>query len=633
MRARRDGPQAPARLRLAWRIERWRAGLRSHIRAALPPDARFAPVLVALVMGDQQGIAPADWQLFTRTGIGHLISISGLHITMIAGLAGAAVHGLWRRSFGMGRRLRRPLPLWLPAGHVARLAAVLAATGYGLIAGMQVPALRTVAMLTVAVLAAWSGRSPPPSLVLAWAAFVAMAIDPWAVLSAGFWLSFGAVGVIFLAARRQEEGGTSDAGGSVWARLRRTLADAARTQWAVTVGLVPLTLLLFQQVSVISPLANAVAIPVVSLLVTPLALLGAVAPLSLAAVLLGVAHWLMVWLAALLGWMAGAPWAVWQAAWSGPLAWSLAVAGTAILLLPTAFGLRPRLHGLLLTLPMLLASREPVARGEFRAVALDVGQGSAVLVETRSHVLLYDAGPAYPSGSSAGAQVIVPYLRVVGVDRLQQMMITHEDADHAGGARDVGAAVPVTEHLAGAPLGHPLLQADPMPAWKPCVAGQRWEWDGVRFAVLHPPAAWAQDAAMPSNARSCVLRVATAHRTLLLTGDIRAEDESRMVAEYGEANLRADFLLVPHHGSGTSSSLALLRAVRPEVAVFQLGHANRYRHPRRDVWERYGREGVLRYRTDETGAVTMATSGSDYTVVSYRQQARRYWRDSPVAPQ
>lgn len=635
VRALRDGPHAPARMRFAWRIERWRATLRDRIRAALPPGARFAPVLVALVVGDQRGIDAGDWQVFNRTGIGHLISISGLHITMIAGLAGAMAHGLWRHSFGLGHWLRRPLPLWRPARHVALVAAVLTAIGYGLVAGMQIPALRTVAMLAVAALATWSGRAPPPSLVLGWAAFVALAIDPWAVLSAGFWLSFGAVGVIFLAARPQAEPSeAADAAPGPWQRSRRVLADAARTQWAVTIGLVPLTLLLFRQVSVVSPLANAVAIPVVSLLVTPLALAGAVAPLAVAEWLLGVAHWLIAWLADLLRWMAAPPWAVWQAAWPGPLALLLAAAGVVILLLPAAFGLRPRIHGVLLMLPMLAAGRQPVARGEFRVMALDVGQGSAVVIETRSHVLLYDAGPGYPSGASAGAQVVVPYLRVAGVHRLQQMMISHEDADHAGGAADVSAAVPADEFLTGSLLDHPLLASagnDAAGRWQPCVAGQQWEWDGVRFAVLHPPAVWVGDAGVPSNARSCVLRVGTAHRTLLLTGDIRAEDERRLAQPDADA-LRADFLLVPHHGSGTSSSLDLLRAVRPEVAVFQLGYGNRYRHPRPDVWKRYAREGVHRYRTDETGAVSIATKGEGYEILPYRQRERRYWRDSPPAP-
>ena len=212
--------------------------------------------------------------MFTRTGIGHLISISGLHITMISGLFSSLVYWLWRHSFGLGRWLPRPLPLWWPARRAALVGAVIAGFIYGLLAGMQVPALRTVSMLVVAALALWSGRTPPVSLVLSWAAFVAIGLDPWAVLSPGFWLSFGAVGVIFLAAAQPDNHATL----TRWQRFRASLAQATRTQWSVTIGLVPLTLLLFQQVSVISPLANAAAIPLVSLLVTPMALLAAAAP-------------------------------------------------------------------------------------------------------------------------------------------------------------------------------------------------------------------------------------------------------------------------------------------------------------------------------------------------------------------
>jgi competence protein ComEC len=624
VRALRNGPQEAAGERLAWRIEAQRASLRDRIRAALPPGARFAPVLVALVVGDQRGIDSEDWLLFNRTGIGHLVSISGLHITMIAGMAAGLMHGMWRHSFGLGRRLRRPLPLRCPARHAALVAAVLAGLGYGLIAGLQIPALRTVAMLSIAALAAWGARTPPASMVLAWAAFVALLLDPWAVLLPGFWLSFGAVGVIFLAAARPE---TPVSG--FWPRARASLAAAARTQWAVTLGLVPLTLLLFRQFPVNSPLANAVAIPVVSMLVTPLALLGAVMPAILAGPLLAIAHQALAWLAVLLRWLASPEWAVWETAQAGALETALALLGTLVLLAPAAFGLRIRLHGLLLILPMLLARGADVAPGEFRAVMLDVGQGTAVLVRTRTHALLYDAGPAYASGGSAGAQVIMPYLLAAGVRKLDHLMVSHEDIDHAGGARHVMAAMPVDTRSTAAPPGHALLgKAE----WGPCGAGQHWEWDGVQFTVLHPAVEQSGDASVASNARSCVLRVANGHHSLLLTGDIGRAEEQELAARLPEGLLRADVLVVPHHGSGTSSGPEWLAAVRPDAAVFQLGYRNRYKHPRADVWERYGDAGILRYRTDETGAVTMDTDGEGYSLEAFRQVERRYWRDAPEAP-
>ncbi|WP_423196619.1 MULTISPECIES: DNA internalization-related competence protein ComEC/Rec2 [unclassified Cupriavidus] len=709
VRAARAGPQHDD----AARIERWRAQLRDRLRAALPPDARLGGVLVALAIGDQRGIAAADWEVFRRTGIAHLVSISGLHITMLSGAAGALVHWLWRHSFGFGRILHRPppgwrrglrwcaLPLWCPARHAALVAAVLTALGYGLLAGMQIPALRTVTMLTVAAIALWGGRAPPPSLVLAWSAAAAVALDPWAVMAPGFWLSFGAVAVILLVAVRARQSADM-----TWpARLRAWLADAARVQWAVTVGLVPLTLLLFGQVSVVSAVANALAIPVVSLVVTPLALAAAVLPHALASFALAVAHTAMVWLSAALAWLAAPSWAVWEAAHAGWIPLVLAVLGVAHVLMPGG-NRAMRSRGVLLMLPMLVAGRHPVPHGEMRITALDVGQGTAVLVETRRHALLYDTGPAYASGASAGAQVVVPYLRAMGVRRLDQLMVSHEDADHAGGVREVEAVVPVRARLTAAPPGQPWM-AQP---WRPCAAGASWEWDGVGFAILHPPAAQVGNARHASNARSCVLRVVTAQRSVLLTGDIGVREERAIVArmaqpaaaatnaayaayaayaanareagkggdggEGGEvsdvrevpavaevaeagdaadagdigaaedpaspdaadmalaasASLQSDILIVPHHGSGTSSGDAFLRAVAPELAIFQLGYRNRYRHPRADVWARYERLGIARYRTDETGAVSIVTRGACHEVSTYRQRVRRYWREAPPVP-
>lgn len=619
-------PQEATRERLGWRIEAWRAAVRNHLRAAMPADARYGPVLIALVIGDQRGIDTEDWQLFRRTGISHLVSISGLHITMIAGMAGSLAGMLWRHSFGLGRRLRRPLPLWLPARHAALAAAVASAMAYGLLAGMQIPALRTVAMLCVAAAAVWGARAPPASVVLASAALVALLLDPWAVMSPGFWLSFGAVAVIFYAARSDRGRAPEDR----WQRLRATLAASARTQWAVTAGLVPLTLLMFQQVSVVSPLANAVAIPVVSLLVTPLSLAAAAVPAMLAAPLLAVAHQAMVWLAAALSWFSGLPWAMWEAPGSGPLPLLLAGLGIALLLAPPASA-AVRLHGGLLVLPLVLARGPPVAHGEVRAVMFDVGQGTAVLVQTRAHVLLYDAGPGYASGASAGAQVVVPLLRGLGLGRIDHLMVSHEDADHAGGVADVETAVAVAARSTGAPAGHALL-GPASSGWAPCAAGQQWDWDGVRFTVLHPLPSQSQRAEIASNARSCVLHVATARHRLLLTGDIGVAEERALIDRLPPEVLRADVMVVPHHGSGTSSGAAWLEAVRPQAAVFQLGYANRYRHPRADVWERYGRAGIARYRTDETGAVTMATAPAGFTLSVFRLAEPRYWRARVDAP-
>lgn len=633
------------------RVAMWRSRLRDRLRAALPEDARYGAVLVALVIGDQRGIAQDDWDVFRRTGISHLVSISGLHITMIAGLAGALARMLWRHSFGFGRRVRRPLPLRWPAQKAALVVALFVAVGYAAIAGMQIPAIRTVSMLAVAAMALWGDRAPPASMVLAWAAGVAVAIDPWAVMLPGFWLSFGAVAVIFLHGQDRSDmtknGAPEHPAPRLTERWRTGLANAVHTQWAVTIGLVPLTLLLFGQVSVVSVVANAVAIPVVSLLVTPLALCGAFLPSDFASVALAVAHRLLIHLVDGLAWLATPSWAVWEAAHPGFLATASAMVGVVLMLMPwprpivslakigngmpIASRALMRCAGALAMVPMIVSAGEPIGESEFRMTALDVGQGTAVLVETRRHALLYDTGPGYTSGSSAGGQVIVPFLRAQGVRRLDMLVISHEDADHAGGTRDVLKSVAVAEARTAAPAGHPLLPAVPG-GWQPCESGQRWAWDGVQFEILHPAQGDAERPQLASNARSCVLRIATPHRSALLTGDIGEREELSLIGRESSDRVHADILLVPHHGSGTSSNGAFLRAVAPEVAVFQLGFANRYRHPRSDVWQRYGRLGIARYRTDETGAVTVATQGEAYEMTSYRQQHRRYWRDAPPAP-
>lgn len=611
-------------------IERLRHGLREKIRHALE-GREYAPVIVALVVGDQRGIDQDDWQLFTRTGIGHLVSISGLHITMIAGLVAWAMAAMWRRSFFLPRA---QLPLLLPAQKVGALAGMLAALLYVLLAGFGVPAQRTLYMLCVVALAVWTDRIACVSHVLALAAGLVVLRDPWAVMWPGFWLSFGAVGVILYAsvgrtavwknpgapdaldpdARRATPLNRSQ-------RIVHALGGAVRTQYAVTLGLVPLTMLLFAQVSVISPVANAIAIPVVSLLVTPLALAGGLLPEPLATPLLVLAHELMRWLAVALQWLGAAPLAVWHAPVPPWWLFAFALAGTLWLLAPR--GWPTRWLGAFTWLPLLAAQPDAPAPGTARIVAFDVGQGMAVLVETAGHRLLYDTGPTYGTDANAGSRVLVPYLRARGIARLDGLVVSHGDADHAGGALAVLRDIRAGWTLSSLPLAHPVVVA--APGHRHCIAGQRWEWDGVRFEMLHPTAASYADASIKTNGRSCTLRIAAGGKAVLLAGDIEARQEAELVARAAPA-LRADVLLVPHHGSGTSSTEVFLDAVRPALAVFQVGHRNRYRHPKREVVERYERRAVETLRTDVAGAIRIDLA-TPMQVESYRVSRPRYWHD------
>lgn len=608
-------------------VERWRAAVRRHILAALS-DARYAPVIVALVVGDQSGIAREDWELFRRTGISHLVSISGLHITLIAGLVAALWMALWRRSFGLARWLQTPLPLCMPTPRAGAVAALLAAFAYCLLAGMGVPAQRTLLMLSTVAVARLTDRNVPASLSLCWAAAVVAVVDPWAVMSAGFWLSFGAVAIIFLAAQMKLDGrrGAEKPG---WpTRVARSLHGATRIQLAVTFGLLPMTLLLFQQTSVVSAAANGLAIPVVSFVTTPLALMGAALPEPLAQPLLGLSEasfrWLIVWLE----WVAKPSWSVWVAPVAPPWALLLATGGVALMLVPGAHRAWAwRALGALLLVPMVFARVPVPLPGEFRVVAFDIGQGAATLVETANHRLLFDTGPRYGDHADAAARVITPYLRGHGVEALDTLVISHQDSDHAGGTKTVIDAVPVRTMLASLPSGNGLWTVAKAReiAVEDCVAGQSWAWDGVDFEMLHPLQVPDDDARVPSNARSCVLRITNGQHAALLTGDIETAQEASLVANETPERLMADILLVPHHGSKTSSSGAFLDAVSPQVAIFQVGYRNRYGHPHRQVWQRYVARDIERLRTDKTGAVVIETRGDVLEVQTARSMRPRYW--------
>jgi len=576
------------------RIELMRERVRERFRQVLG-ETPASGILAALAVGEQRAISAEEWRLFNRTGVTHLMSISGLHVTMVSGLFAWLAGWLWRRS---------PfLLLRLPARKAAAIAAIAGALGYTLLAGFAVPAQRTFWMVTVVALALWSGRICAPARTLVLALGVVLAFDPWAVLAPGFWLSFGAVALIFFSSDGKEA----------------TAKQWLRVQWAITIGLAPAALFLFSQFSIVGPLANAVAIPLVSAVVTPLVLLAAVVPWD---ALLESAAWLVQWLLQFLEWCANLPCAVWQQ--HTPPVWAvlLAMAGVAWLLAPR--GVPWRLAGLALTLPAVALPPPAPLPGEAWVVTLDVGQGLAVLVRTANRALLYDAGPAFGETDS-GERIIAPYLRAAGIERLDAMIVTHNDSDHAGGAASVAGNFEVDALRHSLPPGHPLLAG--VPDARRCAAGMGWEWDGVRFSVLHPAGAAAR--AKKSNDLSCVLKVEAGGRSMLLTGDIEKPAEAELLAR-DRAALAADVLLVPHHGSRTSSTGELLAAVQAPAAVVPVGYRNRFGHPNAEVLERYGSAGIRLWRTDLEGAVTVRLSGENFAISGERRERRRYWHDAPL---
>jgi competence protein ComEC len=577
-------------------IERLRERVRERFWDALA-GRRFAGVLIALAIGEQRAIEPGDWQMFARTGVSHLMSISGLHITMVAGLVGWLVFQLWRRS--------ERLALALPAQKAAAAAGFAGALAYCLISGFAVPAQRTLYMVGVAAAALWLGRTSGASRVLALALAAVLLLDPWAVLSPGFWLSFGAVAVIFyVAAGRSSRPG--------W------LAQWGAVQWAVTVGLAPLTLVLFRQVSLVSPLANAVAIPLVSLVITPLALAGAVLPFDFP---LHLAHWLLEWLMRGLEALSTLDGAVWRQ--HAPVAWTIPLAclGVAWMLLPR--GVPARWLGVPLALPLFAVTPPSPAAGEFWLSVLDVGQGLAVVARTSGHALLYDAGPRFNAFADSGNRVVLPFLRGEGVDRLDALVVSHDDKDHAGGAQSVIDGIPVATLWSSLPRGDPLLE---IAGYRlPCRAGAAWRWDGVEFRFVHPTMEILDDPLAPANRQSCVLRIASAHASVLLAGDVDRVGERQVLKT--KVELRSDALIVPHHGSTTSSTPEFVREVSPRYALFAVGYRNRFGHPREAVLERYREIDSAILRSDESGAISLRFGADGVGVEEHRVSARRYWHD------
>lgn len=588
------GDASPRRLDATWRhpIEQARQSTRDAIEQRVT-DPQAAGVLAALVVGDQNAIARADWDVFRATGVAHLMSISGLHVTMFAWVAALAVGAGWRRS--------ARLCLAWPAPHAALAGGLVLATAYALFSGWGVPAQRTLVMLACFGALRFAGRRWPWPVTWLAAAAVVVTADPWALLQAGFWLSFVAVGVLFAT-----DPGTSSPRAAWWHKPVALL----REQLVVTLALAPLTLLLFGQVSLVGLAANLVAIPWVTLVVTPLAMAGVVLPVAwdLAAAAVQV-------LAGLLQFLAGLPLAVWTA--PVPPVWAGAAGVVGGLLLAMRLPWPLRALGLPLLLPVLLWQAPRPVPGEFELLAADVGQGNAVLVRTAAHTLVFDAGPRYGTDGDAGQRVLVPLLRALG-ERVDTVVLSHRDADHTGGAASVLAMQPQAALLASLEATHPLAAMRPL---QPCRAGRRWSWDGVAFEVLHPNEAETLAATKP-NAASCVLRIATATQSALLTGDIEQPQEAALLAR--GAPLHATVLLVPHHGSRTSSSAAFLDAVQPQWAMVQAGYRNRFGHPAPDVLQRYLARGIGVVDSPRCGAATWSSATPD-AMRCQREAERRYW--------
>ncbi|MFL6648243.1 MAG: DNA internalization-related competence protein ComEC/Rec2 [Sulfurifustaceae bacterium] len=573
-----------------YRMNQWRQTLGDRMRSVMPALAQ-SELIVALANGDSGGITDAQWETLRATGTLHLVAISGLHITLVAGVVYWLVRLLWS--------LPGFTVLWLPAQLAAAVGGLIAAIFYAALAGFVVPTQRALIMLAVAMGAVLLRRRLPPTQLLAAALLLVLLLDPFAAMAPGFWLSYAAVAVIVYVMHGRP-------GVVPWYRKWGYL------QWAIAVGMLPLTLWLFQRVSLAAPIANLLAVPVFDLLAVPLTLIGAfcvsVGIDSVAAWMFGAADGLLGWLWQALEFLATLEHVQWIQ--HRPPLWALVcgLVGVALLLAPR--GWPARVVGVIWLLPMFLIRPVGPAGGDVWFTLLDVGQGLAAVVRTEAHTLVFDTGARWSARSDAGRGVVVPYLRAYGIERVDTLLVSHGDNDHAGGATSVVRAFAVGRTLTGTTKV----------AGEPCRAGLRWRWDGVEFAVLNPDGEPGKH-----NDASCVLRVRGAHGTILLPADIEKKAERRLIEREGSKGLAADILVAPHHGSRTSSTPGFLDAVHPRYVAFPVGYRNRYRHPHPLVLERYRGTDARLLDSPSAGAIEFQLTSAGIATSRYREQHRRYW--------
>lgn len=549
-------------------------------------------VLTALVVGDRQQMSPEMWELFRNTGTNHLMAISGLHVGMVSTL----LFFLFRWGWSLAPRLL----LYLPAQQVGALGGLLGAVGYAMLAGFSIPTQRALIMVSVVLVALLLRRS-----IHTWNLFfMAMALlllwDPFVVLSAGFWLSFSAVGLILFGVERSQN--------QPWWRV------AWRIQWVLLIGLMPLLLFLFRQGSMVAPFANFIAVPWVSLVVVPLDLL-AVLLFSLQIPggewLLQMASWAIAALLPLLQWMAMLETSLLTL--HQPPLWVVLSASLGALMM-IAQPLKKRgWIGVLLYLPLFLVGPPRPEVGEAWVTVLDVGQGLAVVVEGSDRVMVYDTGDRFSDHFNAGSAVVVPFLQSRGWSAVDLLVIGHGDRDHIGGSDALLETLPVVEKVSSVP--------ERLTGALPCQAGMVWQWEGVMLQIIHPQHPQQFD----GNDGSCVIRVeSTNGDSVLLTGDIERRAEQSML-NHGK-QLQANGVVVPHHGSATSSSSAWLDRVNPQWAVFPLGYRNRFGFPREEVVERYRQRKIPYWMTSTDGAVSIRL-GREALPVGWRPTHKRVWSD------
>lgn len=595
-------------------FDRLRAHICQQILTCLQ-DRPLAGLIAALIVSAREHITPEQWIIFQETGTNHLMAMPGLHVSLAASIVYVLIHYVWRRLPSMF--------LVIPAHQASAVLGLLTAFFYGTLAMFQ----RGVFMVVVLMLGIFLARK-----ICYWRSFflamgAMLLVDPFSPLSPGFWLSFGAVALIFYGMR-----GRVETRGLWW--------KWGRTQWIVCLGLMPASLAIFGMVSLVAPIVNIIAIPWVSFTVVPLGLLGAFFAVisgegdlfgSLFGTLFGSLsrfflrlserslHWLWQWLEYFQH-LSHPSWSNTECHW---MALGAAMLGMMWILAPKGFP--GKILGLVFLLPLLFLKSKNTAEGTALVTVLDVGQGLSVVIETQHHLLVYDTGPKFNSNFDTGGKVVEPYLKTRGKKEIDTIIISHGDNDHVGGLASLVQKMPVKEIITSEKeLVDQILGQQSGQQSIACYAGQQWEWDGVYFEMLHPGALNTKK----RNDHCCVLRVKAGSETFLLTGDIEVNSERQMLERLGK-KLGSNILLVPHHGSKTSSSVEFIQAVNPTFAIIPAGYRNQYGHPKEEILARYKALGVKLYDTIHGGAISFILG--DKTVEKlgspsqYRVDHRRYW--------
>lgn len=630
------------------------SGARHYLRSAMRKhisDMSFGAVLIALAIGDQDSVDSEHWEIFNKTGITHLVSISGSHVTMLAAFGGFSIFWLWKRMRWQGRAIAERVP----AKVIAAIAALCVAWMYCLLAGWGVPARRTFFMLLVSGFAMLNRLPVRASSVLCLSAAVVTMIDPWSPISTGFWLSYGAVSVLFYLGSQSQQEPVNQLSNRV--RFWNKFKESARLQWMITLSMLSTLAFLFQQVSISSPLANAIAIPVVTFIVTPLALLMGVLALfpwldSFAGWVAWFAHLSLAWCMVPVTWLAYASWSDLSVPATPVWCLLLSLIGVTWALQPP--GLPHRWVGWSLILPAMTWQPERPVVGGWKMIAMDVGQGSSLLIQTRNHVLIFDVGPRV-GPTDAGYRVVSPLVRALGINKIDVLVVSHPDIDHAGGVPGLLRQFRVQTSYTSFDLDQWLSRTQRMlkqesALLRPsnmfsCEFGHKWIWDEVEFIMLHPaqevsssyenlPAIrpnveWKNFKKTRTNAQSCVLHVRGKFHSALLPGDIGTRQEEEILKRLEKINLNADVVIVAHHGSETSSSQRFVSQIRPQHAIVQSGYLNRFSHPSETIQKRWRDGNALLWRTDQHGAITAMSNPKGLMLSAESESRRRYWHDRP----